>query len=105
MLWMLLVATAPTYLSCTLRQEDQPLTVEIAVNETAQQATVKLPSGRTVTRQAAISPTSVRILDAETVWTVDRVSLGFGREVKIGDRASTYTGTCTVLPTPAKRAF
>ena len=105
MLWMLLVATAPTYLSCTLRQEDQPLTVEIVVNEELQQATVALPTGRTVTRRAVISPSAVRIVDEESTWTIDRVDLTFGRKVVIGEQEWNDVGACKVAPTPAKRAF
>lgn len=105
MLWLLLAASAPTYLACTLDQDGKALPVEVAVAEDAQQAIISLPSGRVVTRQALISPTMVKVPDEQMVWSIDRVSLAFDRTITIGGAVSTERGKCELKPAPAKRAF
>lgn len=97
---------APVYLACTVQQGSGPIAVEITADEADQRAIVLLPgTGRVVTRKALFSPTEVNILDDETTWVVDRVSLNITRRFDLGDHHSAYPGKCAIKPAPPKRAF
>jgi hypothetical protein len=104
--WAAGAAAAPTYLECKLQREGAVSIVEIVADEDNHSAVIALPAtGRTVTRQAVFSPTTVRISDDPEIWIVDRVSLKLVRDMKIGDEVSRLTGTCSLKPKPDKRAF
>lgn len=105
MLWMLLAASAPVYLTCMLNENGTPLGVNVMVDEADQRATIDLETGYAVTRDAVISQTTVRIPDAESTWTIDRSSLALSRRVTVGEKQWMDSGKCEVKPAPAKRAF
>lgn len=106
MLWMLLAASTPTYLSCTLGRGSDQERVEINASEADASATVVQPTAsRTVRRAAVFSPTDVRIPDAEITWIVDRVTLKLKQVVAFGTYRNEHEGQCEVKPAPAKRAF
>lgn len=102
---MLLAASAPTYLGCSLDENGHLMKVDVAVYESDRQAVLAQSTGRTVTRPAVITPSDVSIADDESVWTIDRVTLAFTRRIVIGDREWLERGKCEVKPVPADRAF
>ena len=106
MIWMLLAASEPTHLICTLGAGATAERVEIVADQTGGKATIMQASAnRTVTLPAVFSPSELRIADRELTWIVDRTSLAFHQVVQFGDYRNEHDGRCEVKPVPAKRAF
>jgi hypothetical protein len=113
MWWMIAAASAavgqpagPIYLACSITNDAGQLAVDLAVDESGQQATVSLPStGYSARRTAIFTPTEVRVTDGPGTWVVDRVSLAFERVLVIGGKQWNDRGSCKLKPAPAKRAF
>lgn len=100
-------ATTPVYLDCTVpRAGAAPFKVEVALDEANQRATIALDTGRVVVRPAVFSPDQVKVPDEEATWTISRVDLRIHRALSFMPAGSPgETGSCTIKPEPAKRAF
>ncbi len=106
MLWMLLAASAPTYLSCQVPAAPEPFSVEMTLDEGQGRATIGIPSTDIVyVETAAFAPGSVIIRDEHSTWTINRVTLAVQRAYRFGTQPNIDTGSCKVRPVPAKRAF
>jgi len=93
---------APTYLACSVTDSSKTFAVEVTADESQQRATVVLPdTGRVVTRKALFAPDRVEILDDESTWVIDRITLDFHRIVVIGDDRSDNPGKCALKAAPA----
>ena len=106
MLWMLLAASGPTYLTCAVPAAPTPFAVELALDEAQGRATISIPStGAVYTEEAAFAPDKVLIRDAHSTWTIDRVTLAAQRAYSFGKQPNVDSGKCELKPAPAKRAF
>ncbi|MEH3121077.1 MAG: hypothetical protein PGN16_03710 [Sphingomonas phyllosphaerae] len=106
MLWMLLAASAPIYLSCEVPSGPNPNPVEMTLDETQGRATIYVVStGVAYKAPAAFTSEKVIVREEQSVWTIDRTTLAAERSYNFGRQPNFDTGKCVVKPAPANRAF
>jgi hypothetical protein len=100
------LAGSPVYLACDLQEGATATSITLTIVEDDQTVTlVQNHSGRTISKRSIFSPSEVKIPDDESIWIVDRTTLGIKRIVKIGTARWEDIGQCRLVETPPKRAF
>ncbi len=91
MFWMLLAASTPLHLSCSMDKSSAP--VEIALNEAKARASITVGgTAAVVDRPAVFNESEVIIHDRNDTWTVNRKNDSFTFESGTGDQQTKQTG-------------
>lgn len=97
---------APVYLTCDMVDEGKAFSVNIALDEASDTATMSnAGTGEPWVASAIFTAEKVRMIHRPFTWTIDRVSLKISREIFITENRSSGEGKCAVAKPPANRAF
>lgn len=97
---------APVYLTCDMVNDGKAFTIDWALNEDNQTATILGKDGKSpTTGLATFSSDKVEISTEPFTWTIDRVSLRIVRDIHLSEVSREGEGKCTVAKPPANRAF
>lgn len=97
---------APVYLTCDMVNDGKPFSINIALDEASDTATMSnAGTGEPWVASAIFTADKVTMADKPFTWTIDRVTLRIAREIFITENRSSGEGKCTVAKPPANRAF